>query len=316
MGLPLIGETFQLLEAGYSLDMIPFMKKRIQIYGLIFKTSVAGRPLIVSADPNFNHYIFQQDGKAGAGINVAHTHKYVRSMALNHFGVNALKDKLLLQMEEMVSVALDNWSCQASIDVKYVSATMALKFGAKQLINYDPPQSSGNITDFYFSLLRTLMSFPLNIPSTAYHKCMKNREKALNMIRKVFKQRLASPEKRSPGDFLDSVICDMKVEDFPTAEFVVQMIFGLLFAMSDTISIMTKLTLKLLDDYPHVLEQLIVEHEAILKKREKPDSSLLRNEYKSMAYTLQVVNEVLRSGNFAPGMFRRTLRDVQVNGNF
>ena len=30
MGLPLIGETFQLVEAGYSLDMIPFMKKRIQ----------------------------------------------------------------------------------------------------------------------------------------------------------------------------------------------------------------------------------------------------------------------------------------------
>ena len=110
-------------------------------YGLIFKTSVAGRPIIVSADPNFNHYIFQQDGKlfdqwsldslpnllgkAGAGINVAHIHKYVRSMFLNHFGVNALEEKLLLQMEEMVSVALDNWSCQASIDVKYASTTVS-----------------------------------------------------------------------------------------------------------------------------------------------------------------------------------------------
>lgn len=88
---------------------------------------MAGRPLIVSADQNFNHDIFQQDGKlfdqwyldscanllgkAGAGIDVAHIHKYVRSMALNHFGVNALKDKLLLQMEEMVSVAQYNWSC-------------------------------------------------------------------------------------------------------------------------------------------------------------------------------------------------------------
>lgn len=102
---------------------------------------MAGRPIIVSADPNFNHYIFQQDGKlfdqwsldslanllgkAGAGINVAHIHKYVRSMALNHFGVNALKEKLLLQMEEMVSVALVNWSCQASIDVKYASTTVS-----------------------------------------------------------------------------------------------------------------------------------------------------------------------------------------------
>ncbi|KAL0012828.1 hypothetical protein SO802_007936 [Lithocarpus litseifolius] len=145
---------------------------------------------------------------------------------------------------------------------------MALEFGAKQLISYDSQQSSENITDFYFSLLRTLMSFPLNIPGTAYHKCMK--------------------EERSPGDFLDTVIRDMKVEDFKTVEFVVQMLFGLLLAMPDTISIMTTLTLKLLDDYPHVLEQLIVKS--------------------------NVVNEVLRLGNFAPGMFRRTLRDVQVNG--
>ena len=50
---------------------------------------------------------------------------------------------------------------------------MPLEFGAKQLISYDPQQSSENITDFYFSLLRTLMSFPLKIPGTAYHKCMK-----------------------------------------------------------------------------------------------------------------------------------------------
>nr|POE97210.1 hypothetical protein CFP56_71144 [Quercus suber] len=58
----------------------------------------------------------------------------------------------------------------------------------------------------------------------------------------------------------------MRVEDFLTAEFVVQMIFALLLAMSDTISIMTTLTLKLLDDYPHLLEQLVVEHEDISER--------------------------------------------------
>jgi hypothetical protein len=30
MGLPLIGETLQLLEASYSFDIIPFIKKRIK----------------------------------------------------------------------------------------------------------------------------------------------------------------------------------------------------------------------------------------------------------------------------------------------
>ncbi len=110
-------------------------------YGLIFRTSVAGRPVIVSADPKFSHFIFQQEEKlfelwyldafaklldqVGTGINVAHIHKYVRSMALNYFGVNALKEKLLPQLEEMVHETLHNWSCQASIDVQYASTTVS-----------------------------------------------------------------------------------------------------------------------------------------------------------------------------------------------
>ena len=79
----------------------------------------------------------------------------------------------------------------------------------------------------------------------------------MNMIRKVLKQRLASPEQHH-GDILDHVIQDMNALDFLTMDFVVQLFFGLLFALSDSISKMTTLTLKLLDDYPDVLQELIV----------------------------------------------------------
>ncbi|GMY21160.1 cucurbitadienol 11-hydroxylase-like, partial [Fagus crenata] len=96
---------------------------------------------------------------------------------------------------------------------------MAIKFGAKQLISYDPQQSSENITDTYISFVRSLMSFPLNIPGTNYHKSMKDRKKAMNMIRKVLKQRLASPEQHH-GDILDHVIQDMNALDFLTMDFV------------------------------------------------------------------------------------------------
>ena len=74
----------------------------------------------------------------------------------------------------------------------------------------------------------------------------------MNMIRKVLKQRLASPEQHH-GDILDHVIQDMNALDFLTMDFVVQLFFGLLFALSDSISKMT-----LLDDYPDVFQELIV----------------------------------------------------------
>ncbi|KDP29665.1 hypothetical protein JCGZ_18827 [Jatropha curcas] len=42
MGLPLLGETLQLLLPRYSLDLHPFIRKRIQRYGPIFRSNVAG----------------------------------------------------------------------------------------------------------------------------------------------------------------------------------------------------------------------------------------------------------------------------------
>ncbi|CAL5017687.1 unnamed protein product [Urochloa decumbens] len=56
------------------------------------------------------------------------------------------------------------------------------------------------------------------------------------------------------------------------------------------------------------------EHEAILKKREGLNSSITWEEYKSMKFTAQVMNEMTRLSNVAPGIFRKTLKDVQVNG--
>lgn len=34
----------------------------------------------------------------------------------------------------------------------------------------------------------------------------------------------------------------------------------------------------------------------------------------SYVYEVQVINEVLRLGNIAPGLFRRALKDIPVNG--
>ncbi|KAI8535046.1 hypothetical protein RHMOL_Rhmol10G0144700 [Rhododendron molle] len=64
MGLPIIGETLHLLIPSRSLDLHPFIKKRIQRYGALFRTSLAGRPMVVSTDPEVNHYLLLQEGRS------------------------------------------------------------------------------------------------------------------------------------------------------------------------------------------------------------------------------------------------------------
>ena len=49
---------------------------------------------------------------------------------------------------------------------------MALHFGAKQMFSYDPKKSSIDLTEKYVNFSKGLLAFPLNIPGTAYHKCL------------------------------------------------------------------------------------------------------------------------------------------------
>ena len=80
----------------------------------------------------------------------------------------------------------------------------------------------------------------------------------MNMIREVLKQRLASPPEKRQEDFLDHVIQDMNAHDFLKEDFVVQIFFGLLLISFDSISTMTTLTFKLLEENPDVLQELFV----------------------------------------------------------
>lgn len=50
---------------------------------------------------------------------------------------------------------------------------MIFDLTAKQLFGYDAEKSPVNMSEKLTNTLDGLMSFPLNIPGTAYHKCLK-----------------------------------------------------------------------------------------------------------------------------------------------
>uniref|UniRef100_A0A6N2L4R0 Cytochrome P450 n=1 Tax=Salix viminalis TaxID=40686 RepID=A0A6N2L4R0_SALVM len=297
MGLPVIGETIQLLIPSYnSIDIHPFVRKRIQRHGPIFRTNLVGRPIIVSADPEVNKYIFSQEGNlvemwyldsfaklfAFEGESkvtaIGRVHKYLRGITLNHFGGESLREKMLPQIE----------------------VAMIFNFTAKVAFGYDVETSKGEKIENLPNFIKSLMSFPLNIPGTTFHKCMKDKEKMANMVRHIMKERFNSPDKR-PGDFLDQAINDMASEKFLTEDFIAELAFGILFAAFESVSNNTNTSYQ-------------AENEAVLKKRENPDSLLTWEEYRTMSFTSSVVNETLRLMNIPPGLLRKALKDIHVKG--
>ncbi|KAJ9673339.1 hypothetical protein PVL29_023118 [Vitis rotundifolia] len=332
MGFPIIGETIQFFIPSKSLDVSSFIKKRMKKYGPLFCTNLAGRPMVVSSDPDFNYYIFQQEGKlvelwymdsfarlvdldstSQSIVATGYVHKYLRHLALAHFGTEALKDGLLSKAEDMIRTRLHDWSKLPALEFKTCVSSMIFDFTATSLFNYDFKMKGAHFSEKFTNIIHALISIPLNIPGTTFHKCLKNQKEAIKLIRDVLKEKKASP-KSLKGDFLDQMIDDMKIEKFLTDDFIVYVVFGLLLASFETISSTLTLAMKFLTENPLVMQELIEEHEAILKNRENPNSGISWKEYKSMTFTHQVINEALRLASVAPGILRRAIKDIQVNG--
>ena len=98
---------------------------------------------MISSDPEFNHYVFQQEGKLverwymdsfakilhqdATRINAQkNIHKYLRNVILGHFGPEVLKDKMLPKLEDAIDQRLQGWSKLSSLEVK--KSTSAVSF--------------------------------------------------------------------------------------------------------------------------------------------------------------------------------------------
>lgn len=125
-GLPLIGETLQLISAYKSDNPEPFIDERVERYGSIFTTHVFGEATVFSADPEVNRFILQNEGRLldcsypGSISNLLgkHSlllmkgglHKRMHSLTMSLANSSIIKDHLLHHIDRLVCLNLDAWS--------------------------------------------------------------------------------------------------------------------------------------------------------------------------------------------------------------
>ncbi|CAI0546940.1 unnamed protein product [Linum tenue] len=341
MGLPIIGETLQFFVPYTSDDISPFISKRVQRHGPVFKTKLIGKPMIVSTDVDVNRLVLNQEregreemlfkpwysdsfneimGNDSLLALEGSAHKYMRNLVLEGFGPERLKS-LLADMERHTVRHLHSWSSKPSIDLKEAASTMIHSFTVEKVFSMSTDDNEEPLVrEFkrcYDDFLHGLISFPIYIPGTSYWKCMKGRKGALNIIKTLMDQRRESPhEEFEERDYLDFMIAEMKKDGSPLTEKVaIDLLFLLPFATFESTSSTIVTAFHYLSKHPAALQELTREHEAILRGRERSESGGISwKEYKSMTFTHMVINETLRLTNIVPGIFRKAVKDVEVNG--
>ncbi|XP_021832917.1 cytochrome P450 87A3-like [Prunus avium] len=360
MGWPLVGETLNAMTKSYSLDLHPFYKKRLQKYGPIFRTSLAGRPIVVSVDPEFNSYLFQQEGKlvelwyldSFTKIILVNESKYHSSTSLAGKPIVVSADpkfnSYLFQQEgKLVELwYLDSFTKIILVnESKYHSSTSLA--GKPIVVSADPKfnsylfQQEGKLVELWY-----LDSFTkiILVNESKYHSSTSLAGKPIVVSADpkfnsyLFQQEgklvelwyldsftkiiLVNESKYHSSTSLAGkpivVSADPKFNSYlfqqegKLVELRYLDSFTKIFKVADDIS-----AAEIVHKYVTNNEISFVvkaENEALLKNRENANSSLTWDEYKSMTFTRQVINETLRLGNVAPALLRRALKDIPVKG--
>ncbi|KAL6654805.1 hypothetical protein ACP70R_008270 [Stipagrostis hirtigluma subsp. patula] len=277
MGFPLIGETFQFFRTSRSLDIPSYYQERLKRNGPIFKTSLLGKPVVISMDPDLDRFILKQEGKLfrfwfpESGINIfgdksvvgytGNAHKFIRSLASKFFGPENLTEMLIRDLEDSIRNNFTAWAAMPSIEVQDGIADMLFNVAAKKMISMDPAEAR--------ELRKNFDKFSQGASRDVRKK-----------LTELLKDRLSTSGKKY-GDILDLFVDELRSEKPQIHEnFVIDALAGLLFASYMTTAVNLNIGLKLLTDNPIVVETLKEEHETILKKREDMNSGFTWEEYR------------------------------------
>ncbi|CAI0395952.1 unnamed protein product [Linum tenue] len=277
----------------------------------------------MSVDPDFNHYILQQEGKLvelwymdslaefigqqGPLKEVAtagNLHKNLKKLIHQHIGIESLKGDLLGLMDQVVNWTLESWATSptGSVEVKSAVSKMTMDLSLLIMLGYEPLNTDPKLSKMFTEFRRGLLSFPLKLPGTVLHSCLQNRKKIMTMIMNTMKSKrdqrhdssssssstAETPTTGANYDMMDRLLDDKNVQNSVNDGAVGYVMFALLFAFAETIPSVLMLVMKLLPENPLVMEELVKENEEILRTRESKEGELTWKEYKSMNFTMNV----------------------------
>ena len=268
-GLPFLGETIP-----WRRDPLKFLRRRYELYGRIFKSSIYGRREITMLGPEANRFIlsthrdhfewgggyepfldrrlfldnlFLQDGKG---------HDRHRQIILPAFHGKALRG-YFDTMHELTRSYANGWAKAGLIVAFPELRKLTFAIAARLLLGADTSEQMGRLSELFDTLARGTQAFPKwDFPWTKYGRA----RRALESLRAYFQARLHERRTEARHDVLGMLVTatDDKGEPLTDEEIVSQIMMLVLAAHDTTTSSMTWLLYEL-DRRPEIKSRLRAE---------------------------------------------------------
>ncbi|KAH7514647.1 hypothetical protein FEM48_Zijuj11G0111600 [Ziziphus jujuba var. spinosa] len=335
-GWPLIGDSFNWYKAVASSHPPQFVEEQVKRFGKIFSCSLFGKWAVVSADPNFNKFVMQNEGKLFqssypksfrdlVGKNGVITVQGEQQRKLHAIASNMMRlDKLRFHfLEDIQRVMLQTLSSfqnnqvihlqdvcrKATCDMSHKISwtTVAINLMVNQLLGVSSESEINEMARLFSDFVDGCLSVPINLPGMAYHTGMKAREKIIIKINRTIEMY----RQRGSLEVNDGVLARLLEEENLPNDAVADFIINLLFAGNETTAKTMLFAVYFLSKCPRAMKQLLDEHENLRSKSNIVGEEMLTwQDYKSMSFTQCVIDETLRLGGIAIWLLREAKEDV------
>ncbi|CAE6194627.1 unnamed protein product [Arabidopsis arenosa] len=317
MGFPVIGETFEFMKPHDAIQIPTFVKEKVLRHGPVFKTSLFGGKVIISTAIGLNMEIAKTNHIPGMPKSLVRlfgannlfvnkdTHKHARSLTNQFLGSQALKLRMIQDIDFLARTHMKEGARKGCLDVKETTSKIIIECLAKKVMGEMEPEAAKELTLCWTFFPTEWFRFAWNIPGTGVYRMVKARNRMIKVLKETVLKKRASGEEL--GEVFKTIFGDTeRGAETISLESATEYIFTLFLLANETTPMVLAATIKLISDNPKVMQELQREHERIVRdkieKNEKAD--LTWEDYKSMTFTMMVINESLRITSTVPTMLR------------
>ncbi|KAG2239175.1 hypothetical protein Bca52824_090035 [Brassica carinata] len=320
MGFPIIGETLEFMKPHDAFQLPTFLTTKILRYGPVFRTSLFGAKVIISADMGLNMEIAKTNHVPGTPKSLARlfgennlflqsrdSHKHVRRVTAQMLGSQGLKLRMMKDIDILARTHMEVGSKNGGLDVKETTSKIVIECLAKKVMGNMEADAAKELTHCWKCFPKGWFRFSWNIPGNGVYRMLKARKQMMNLLKETVLK------KRALGEEFGEFFKIIGGSETMSIEEAIEYIFIFFLIGYETTPGALAATIKLINDNPKVKQELQREHERIVRyKTEKDEANLTWEDYKSMTFTHMVINESLRISATAPTMLRMVDHEFHV----
>lgn len=314
-GLPLLGETL-----AFAKNPFGFIEKRLGAHGRIFRTHVLGRPTVVIAGPEATADFIDPARVLRAGSMPANiealfagrslplldgdAHRARKSIVLQAFSREALTG-YLLSIQAIVERAFAGWASAGEIRWLDEMKRLSIEVICSTIIGMEPGDEMDRLRHDYGAVTNAFAALPIDLPGTRYRAGLRARDRILEVLTRIVKERRARPT----GDGLSHMLRARTADGVALADEDAVLELHHVVIAGYIVFAELGMIVQQLTAHPQVRSRLA---EEVL--RLAPAGPVSIEGLAAMPYLRQVVMETKRVCPIIPAIFGKAKTDFEVDG--